>query len=144
MRINIMKNSLLLFLITLAPFLGYCQTSNSTTVQSPIISDTIIKLQLTAKDLQLLFQRQDSMIQLYLKNLESRLVEKQKSSIDSSMERILTRIHSDTSKFEKSIGQILALYKNDSATTQKLLDAFEEKSKTDAAFFRQISAFKLS
>jgi len=135
-----MKKYLLLILIPLLPFWGYSQISNSKSARPGTFADSTIIIQLSAQDLQLLFQRQDSMIQLYLKNLESRLIERQKLSIDSSMERILNRINSDTSKFDKSIAQILALYKNDSATTQKLLDAFEEKSKTDAAFFRQISA----
>jgi len=89
------------FLITFSPIIGYCLTTNSQTVQLPTISDTIIKLSLTTKNLHLLFQRLDSMTQLYFKNLESRLIKKQKSSIDSSMERILNHIHSDTNKPKK-------------------------------------------
>jgi hypothetical protein len=67
-------------------------------------------------------------------------LEKQKLALDSNTEKLISHFKSDSTHRAKSINDIKTFIKNDSATTQKLLDAFLEKSKNDAAFFKQISA----
>jgi|GEM_PF-4224123 len=134
-----MKKLLILFLLS-PVFLKAQNGSISSDHTNNVLKDSTTIYHISRTDLQLLLQKQDSMIQTYLMNMESRLIEKQRINMDSSIEKLYTRMQSDSTSLYKSVDNIQALVKNDSAITQKLLDAFEEKSKNDAAFFRQISA----